>query len=175
MFSNSELKKVSPTKESTQFPLFPFNISQENNRPHLYFVSMILSDKQIRVISNLYNHIPELKDLQVDIWTGEPPYADGSKLQEYHFREETVMSLCKQLQGYEEEMVSQETCKALLDQFREDCALCFYFKEYNHPDLNRYIERNGSYVLNDGFSTYVVLSNTSEQAYQFISSLSFDF
>ena len=154
-----------PTKETTNFPSFPFDHPMQN----LYFVSIILSENQIERIKNLYKDIDGYEQLKVNIFKGDAPYADGSSAIQYEFREPTILQLVLNIQKIGRiSSIPEETIDRFKDRYERDGVLCFYFMECNHPDKNRYIERNQQLFLNDHFNTFIVLSESKEKALHFI-------
>jgi hypothetical protein len=161
-----------PTKETEDFPTFPFKNPVQN----LYFVSIILSENQVEKIKNLYSDIDGYERLKVNIHQGDAPYADGSFAIRYEFREPTILQLVLNIQEIGEIfptniVIPEETIDQFKKRYEQDGVLCFYFMECNHPDKNRFIERNQQLFLNDHFNTFLVLSESKEKAFKFISEL----
>jgi len=157
------------SNESTDFPPFPF----ENPLKNLYFVSILLSKEKAEKFVNLYNDIEGYNDLKVNIFKGEAPYGDGSLPVQYEFKEMFVLHLAMVIQEGEDDksVAPRVTIEQLKKRYEKDGVLCFCFHEENHPDKNRYIKRGGQLHLNYNFHTFVVMSESKETAFQFISSL----
>ena len=161
-----------PTKETGNFPTFPFEHPVQN----VYFVSIILSEDQVEKIKNLYNDIDGYERLKVNIFQGDAPYADGSFAIQCEFREPTILQLVLNIQEIDKIfptniVIPEETINQFKERYEQDGVLCFYFMECNHPDKNRFIERNKQLFLNGHFNTFIVLSESKEKALQFISQL----
>jgi hypothetical protein len=154
------------SNESTDFPPFPF----ENPLKNLYFVSILLSKEKVEKIENLYNDIEGYNDLKVNIFDEEAPYGDGSKPVQYEFKEMFVLRLAMVIQEGEDDksVAPPVTVSTLKKRYEKDGVLCFCFHEDNHPDI---IKRDGQLHINYNFHTFVVLSESKENAFQFISSL----
>jgi len=175
--SQRTIDEVLATQVTDVYPTFPFGNVQDDDKPKLYFVATVLTGHQLTRIHHLYDDLEEINRLRENYCEHFAPFADGTQPVEMQFREETILDLVEQIKGWPHawRIVGGATLAALRERYNTDGGLCFFFKEQNHPDQNRYIVKNGESQgqgqLNGDFSTYVVLANSGRQACQFISSL----